>query len=608
MPLLSIVLAMGVHAAECTILEAPRLASEEHGAIVWQLRARLDEVTALGSNAQDDVARQQCLETRRASMEALLDVAERAAMAVEVRKLSIAQAKVTQLHAEALRCMDRRSVPVGETILQISAGSTTASPAPAAPQYLEPDLTDPTSTFSLDVDTGSYTYARSELQRGVLPNPAFVRPEEFINAFDYDYPRPIDGQPMAVQVEATASPWTPDAKLVRIGFQARNVDREREPAHLVFLVDRSGSMDRDDKFPLVQQMLGTLVTQLDERDTVALVTFDASARIELPPTQASERRTILDAIDRLQPGGSTGLQAGLDTAYTLASWTYEPGHTNRVILASDGLANTGITDPSTLVTRIRDHADLGITLTSIGFGYGAYNDPMMECLADKGDGSYHFVHQASEAERLFEAELASTLQVVARDVKAQVWWDPSAVKRHRLVAYDNRVLDDAQFDDDTVDAGDLGALHQVTALYEVWGPTPALSRWGELRVRHKPPGPDAPSQQTRWTFSPVPSSDPARATSDTRLAIAAAALAQHLRGNSVADLDWRELGELIASLEAQRRDADELREIYDLAEQAESLAALQRRQRRRWLAQQLDDDGYSGTSDTDAARQPLFGW
>ncbi|MEO6652496.1 MAG: von Willebrand factor type A domain-containing protein [Ilumatobacteraceae bacterium] len=326
--------------------------------------------------------------------------------------------------------------------------------------------TDPLSTFALDVDTGSYSVARRWLDENTLPPRESVRPEEYVNAFRYDYDEPRSG--LELTIDGGPSPFDADNLLVRIGVQGEVVDdRDRGPAVLTFVVDTSGSMDRDDRLGLVKASLSILVDELDDDDTVAIVTYDDNSGVVLEPTRVRDRDDILDAIDRLRPGGSTNLEAGLREGYALAGDAYRSDGINRVVLASDGVANVGVTDPDQLARMIRDDADRGINLVTVGFGMGNFNDVTMEQLADQGDGFYAYVDTEDEAERLFEDELTSTLLTIAKDAKIQVEFDPAVVRSYRLIGFENRGVLDSEFRNDAIDAGELGAGHQVTALYEI---------------------------------------------------------------------------------------------------------------------------------------------
>ncbi|MCA9488862.1 MAG: von Willebrand factor type A domain-containing protein [Myxococcales bacterium] len=385
----------------------------------------------------------------------------------------------------------------------------------------------PLSTFSIDVDRGSFTWARRQLRQGFLPDPASVRTEEFVNALDYDVPQPESG-PFAVQFEGSPSPVS-DNELVRITVAARDAT-VRQPVHLVFLVDTSGSMQGPDRLELVKTSLGMLVEQLQDGDTVAIVTYSGSAGVVLPVTPATDQATILRSLDRLTAGGSTAMGQGIQLAYDLAHETLRPGHTNRVIIASDGDANVGVTKTGSLTDGIRRYAKEGITLTTLGFGQGNYQDARMEQLANDGDGNYYYVDGEEEAKRIFVDELTSTLEVVARDVKIQVAWNPETVVRYRQVGYENRALRDRDFADDAIDAGEVGAGHTVTALYEVERVRGSSGELATVRLRGKPPGADTAS--TEWTYHmPAGAMQPSfeQSSRDHRMALTTALFAERLR-------------------------------------------------------------------------------
>lgn len=325
---------------------------------------------------------------------------------------------------------------------------------------------DPLSTFALDVDTASYSIGRQWLESGALPPPESVRVEEYVNSFDYDYLAPTEG--LNVQADAGPSPYNSDHVIVRLGVQAEQVaNADRPDASLTFVVDTSGSMDRANRLALVKTSLIRLTRELGAADSVAIVTYSDSGQIVLPPTSVEQRDVIIDAIESLQPSGSTNLEAGLRTGYDLASEAFQNGGINRVVLASDGVANVGLTDPDGLAAMIRDDADRGIQLVTVGVGMGSFNDVVMEQLADQGDGFYAYVNDEQEAEKLFSDDLVSTLLTVAIDGKIQVEFNPDVVEEYRLIGFENRAVLDQDFRNDAVDAGELGAGHQVTALYEL---------------------------------------------------------------------------------------------------------------------------------------------
>ena len=325
---------------------------------------------------------------------------------------------------------------------------------------------DPQSTFALDVDTGSFTIGRRFLDEGSLPPRESVRVEEYVNALNYEYDAPRDG--LDVVVDGGPSPFNPDNFLVRVGVQAEEIDAdERQPVALTFVVDTSGSMDRPDRLGLVRESLAILVEELDRDDTVAIVTYSGQSGIVLEPTEVRERDRILDAIDSMRAGGNTNLQAGLDAGYNLAREAFRDDGVNRVIVASDGLANAGITDVDALAARLRRDADAGISVVTLGYGLNGFNDTTMEQLADQGDGFFSYIDTIDEAERLFSDELTSTLITAAIDAKIQVEFDDSVVDEYRLIGYENRGVRDSDFRNDEIDAGELGAGHQATAIYEV---------------------------------------------------------------------------------------------------------------------------------------------
>ena len=338
---------------------------------------------------------------------------------------------------------------------------------PGVHPYVDPNE-DQVSTFALDVDTASYTIAQRYVDDGHRPDPASVRVEEWVNAFAQGYPAP-DDDTFAVLVDGAPTPFTErDEVLLRIGLQARDVrDRAREDAALTFVIDTSGSMEREGRLELVKEALRLLVDQLGRNDTVAIVTFGDDARVLLEPTRATDANRILGTIEDLRPGGSTNLEAGLRLGYELARSSLTENGIDRVVLASDGVANVGLTDSVSILAAIRRDAAAGIELVSVGVGMGNYNDTLLEQLADQGDGFYAYVNVLDEARRLFTEDLTGTVQTVALDARAQVRFDPDIVAAYRLVGYENRDIDDNAFVDPSVDAGAIGAGHAVTALYAI---------------------------------------------------------------------------------------------------------------------------------------------
>jgi Ca-activated chloride channel family protein len=324
------------------------------------------------------------------------------------------------------------------------------------------------STFSSDVDTASYANVRRFLKEGLLPPIDAVRIEEMINYFDYGYAAPGGGEPFAVHTELTTCPWNAANQLLRVGIQARRVNAERTPPrNLVFLVDVSGSMSSIDKLPLLQRGLGMLTGQLRAQDRVSIVVYAGAAGAVLEPTRGDARDRIRSAIENLRAGGSTNGAAGIQLAYELARRNYMKEGVNRVILATDGDFNVGVSSQGDLVRLIERQRESGVFLTVLGFGTGNVQDHLMESLADNGNGNYAYIDSEQEAEKVLVRESGSTLVTIAKDVKLQIEFNPRQVKSYRLVGYENRALKDEEFNDDKKDAGDIGAGHNVTALYEI---------------------------------------------------------------------------------------------------------------------------------------------
>jgi Ca-activated chloride channel family protein len=326
------------------------------------------------------------------------------------------------------------------------------------------------STFALDVDTGSYTIMRNYLSEGNLPPSDSVRVEEYVNYFDQGYPNPPPHQAFGIHIDGAPAPFTQTERyqMLRVGIQGYQVPvEERKDASLTFVIDVSGSMDMDNRLGLVKRSLELLVEQLRPRDSVSIVVYGTDARVVLEPTSGSEKGRILEAIYSLHPEGATNAEAGLRLGYVMAMHAYNPVGINRLILCSDGVANVGQTGPEAILQEVRHYVEEGVTLTTIGFGMDNYNDILMEQLADNGDGFYAYVDDVREAQRLFIDQITGTLQTIALDAKVQVDFNPQVVMRYRLVGFENRAIADDQFRDNTVDAGEIGAGHSVTALYEL---------------------------------------------------------------------------------------------------------------------------------------------
>lgn len=438
------------------------------------------------------------------------------------------------------------------------------------------------STFSVDVDTASYSLARSYLSRGHLPEEAAVRVEEFVNAFDYDYLDPGDA-PFGVQVEAFPSPNRKGYHVLHVGLRGKEVTvAERKPANMVFTIDVSGSMDMENRLGLVKKSLTLLVEELDARDTVAIVVYGSSARAVLEPTRATDKARILSAIHGLSPEGSTNAEAGLRLAYALAAANAKEGVISRVILCSDGVANVGRTGAGSLWSTIEGQAKRGVWLTTVGFGMGNYNDVLMEQLAHRGDGQYAYVDDLAQARRLFVEQLTGTLQTIAKDVKIQVEFDKRAVARYRLIGFENRMLENRDFANDRVDAGDVGAGHTVTALYEVKFRSPpaekALANFATLRIRYKEPvgGPADAEASSKLVEKALPTEvvrpSLAQASGPSRLSLVVALFAEKLRGSYWArNVSYGELHRLWSELPDGLRAREQVTELRQLITEAQSL-------------------------------------
>jgi Ca-activated chloride channel family protein len=406
----------------------------------------------------------------------------------------------------------------------------------------------PVSTFSIDVDAASYSNVRRFISQGILPPKDAVRLEELVNYFPYRYADHSGRHPFAVSTEVGPCPWAPEHRLVRIGLQARRVPtQDLPPSNLVFLIDVSGSMMSPDKLPLVQQAFRTLVHELRAQDRVAIVVYAGAAGLVLPSTSGAEKATILEAIDRLQAGGSTAGGAGIRLAYDVARQHFDREGNNRVILATDGDFNVGVSSDAEMVRLVEQRREEGTFLTVLGFGTGNLKDSKMEQMADKGNGHYAYIDSFREAQKVFVQEFGGTLFTVAKDVKIQVEFNPARVQSYRLLGYENRTLAREDFADDRKDAGELGSGHSVTALYEIVpvGATPVAlgddsltyqqvslrpeaSRSGELmtvRLRYKDPQGSA----SRLLEEPVRDRSAREASEDMRFASAVAGFALLLR-------------------------------------------------------------------------------
>lgn len=406
----------------------------------------------------------------------------------------------------------------------------------------------PVSTFSVDVDTGSYSNVRRLLNGGALPPADAVRVEELINYFPYDYALPRDGRPFAVHTALAPAPWNAQRVLLRVAIKGQDVAKQNlPPANLVFLVDVSGSMESADKLPLLRSSLKLLVDQMRPVDRISLVTYAGSTQVVLPPTSGADKATIKAAIDGLRAGGGTAGASGIELAYRAAQQSFIEGGINRILLATDGDFNVGVSDTEQLKKMVEAKRRTGISLSTLGFGTGNYNEALMEQIADVGDGAYSYVDNLMEGQKVLVSEMSSTLATIAKDVKVQIEFNPALVQEYRQIGYENRQLRREDFHNDKVDAGDIGAGHTVTALYELtltgargaidplrYGAavTAGDARSGELahlRLRYKRPGQSSSelieTPIRREAMKPLDQAD-----ADFRFATAVAGFGQVLRG------------------------------------------------------------------------------
>lgn len=451
----------------------------------------------------------------------------------------------------------------------------------------------PLSTFSIDVDTASYSIVRRFLNQRQLPPTDAVRIEEMINYFTYNYPPPKDGKPFSVNVEVAGCPWNSEYRLVRIGLKGREMARDqRPPSNLVFLVDVSGSMQPANKLPLLKECLKMLVQELTEDDHVSIVVYAGAAGEVLPSTSGDNKRTILRALDKLEAGGSTHGSQGIQLAYETAEANFISRGVNRVILCTDGDFNVGITSSGDLVRLIEEKAKSGVFLTVLGFGMGNYKDATVEMLADKGNGNYAYIDSLKEGRKVLIEQMSGTLVTIAKDVKIQVEFNPAQVTAYRLIGYENRLLKKEDFNDDRKDAGDIGAGHTVTALYEVVPAGKSVNTPGvdplkyqrparpgaaadsdellTLKLRYKEPD----RETSKLIVTPVVDrgASYARASTDFKFASAVAAFGMILRespykGTATFDGVWE------LAMEGQGRDAEGYREDFlKLVEQAKRIS------------------------------------
>lgn len=462
---------------------------------------------------------------------------------------------------------------------------TTESFANAAANPVKVTAEEPVSTFSIDVDTASYAVVRSSLNNGFLPDPASVRVEEMVNYFPYSYAPPEDGQAFRPSIAVMQTPWNPDTRLVRIALQgAMPALADRPPLNLVFLIDTSGSMDEPNKLPLLKQSLALMLDRLQPQDQVAIVAYAGSAGQVLAPTAANDRAAILGSLDRLAAGGSTAGAEGLQLAYQVAESMAADGEVSRVLLATDGDFNVGLSDPEALKTYITDKRATGVYLSVLGFGRGNLDDATMQALAQNGNGTAAYIDTLNEARKVLVDQVAGALYPIADNVKIQVEWNPAQVAEYRLIGYETRALRREDFNNDKVDAGEIGAGTAVTALYEITAPdSPALrndplrygtavkgaasDELGFLRLRAVAPG------QTVSTLQETPIMAGGAVDDDARFAAAVAGFGQLLTGATyLGDWGWDQAIEL--ALSARGDDAFGYRiEAVNLMRMAQALSA-----------------------------------
>jgi Ca-activated chloride channel homolog len=475
-----------------------------------------------------------------------------------------------QLSMPAYRSRDQRAFSGAASVTgPVAAPSQTYDPRPPAisenrdnfekfdTNPLKVVVDEPVSTFSIDVDTASYAFVRRMIEQGSLPPADAVRVEEMINYFPYEYPRPDSADvPFRTSVAVYPTPWNPQTRLIHVGIKGYDiVPAERPRSNLVFLVDVSGSMASPDKLPLLRNAFRLLVDQLRADDTVSIVTYAGQAGTALEPTRASDKAKILEALDRLEAGGSTAGEQGIRQAYALAERGFVKDGVNRVMLATDGDFNVGISDIDELQRYIETKRRSGIFLSVLGFGQGNYNDALMQALAQNGNGNASYIDTLSEARKVFVEEASSTLFPIAKDVKIQVEFNPSAVSEYRLIGYETRALRREDFNNDRVDAGDIGSGHTVTALYEITprdstarmvddlryqpasdaGSGGSPDEYAFLKLRYKLPDQDDSRLITVPVTKDLDVADVGSLNTDMRFAAAVAAFGQKLRGDTRLD-------------------------------------------------------------------------
>jgi Ca-activated chloride channel family protein len=533
------------------------------------------------------------------------EIAPQSSMAMDAAPPVMPAAPTAELRMAAPKQM---AAPGGVAQLESFAAATAPAPAdamlakPTEPSgdeftnFTESPLkvvkTDPVSTFSIDVDTASYAYVRRSLTEGWVPEPDAVRIEELINYFNYNYPAPTDAStPFKPTVSVYPTPWNGKTQIVQIGIKGYVPEvTEDKPSNLVFLIDTSGSMDEPDKLPLLKRAFALLVDQLGANDTISIVAYAGSAGVVLEPTKATEKAKIIGALENLSAGGSTAGAEGIELAYRLAEQNKVTDGVNRVILATDGDFNVGIDDPEDLKTYIKGKRDGGVFLSVLGFGQGNLGDDTMQALAQNGNGNASYIDSFKEAQKVLVEDAGGTLETIAKDVKIQVEFNPAVVSEYRLIGYETRALNREDFNNDKVDAGEIGAGTTVTALYEITpvgsgaelndplrystdatAETAGSGEIGFLKMRYKLPDEETSKLIEQAIGKDQAVSSLAEASEDSRFAAAVAAFGQKLKGSNYGEMSWAD----IRSLAQGGRGADEngyRAEFMQLIDMARSLA------------------------------------
>ncbi|CAN7672171.1 VWA domain-containing protein [Devosia sp. LjRoot16] len=578
--------AAGTTAAATTAQEAPATVGAD---------ASTSNLAAAAPDGEADVMRQDSLMLGD-------EVAPQNSMAVDAVPPVMPVAPTVEMRMAAPKQMAAPGVAQTEAFMAAPAPADATMAKPTEPsgdefsKFTESPLklvkTDPVSTFSIDVDTASYAYVRRSLTEGWVPEPDAVRLEELINYFNYNYPAPSDAStPFKPTVSVYPTPWNGKTQIVQIGIKGYvPAVTEDKASNLVFLIDTSGSMDEPDKLPLLKRAFALLVDQLGANDTISIVAYAGSAGVVLEPTKATDKAKIIGALENLSAGGSTAGAEGIELAYRLAEQNKVADGVNRVILATDGDFNVGIDDPEDLKTYIKSKRDGGVFLSVLGFGQGNLGDDTMQALAQNGNGNASYIDSFKEAQKVLVEDAGGTLETIAKDVKIQVEFNPAVVSEYRLIGYETRALNREDFNNDKVDAGEIGAGTTVTALYEITpvgsgaelndplrystdatAETAGNGEIGFLKMRYKLPDEETSKLIEQAIGKDQAVSSLAEASEDSRFAAAVAAFGQKLRGSNYGEMSWAD----IRSLAQGARGTDEngyRAEFMQLIDMAKSLA------------------------------------